>query len=225
MRLVYKFRSLKSEHLDLLCSISKKLYNQANWYIRQDFFHLENWLQYQDLNFILKTTSHYKLLKAQTSQQLLRTLDKNWKSFFASIREWKINRHKFKGRPRPPKYKRDELNFLVFTNQNSKIDHNTIILTMSQLFKDTFPEFNFPIEIPLPYYKNKQFQHFQQIRILPKKKVYEIEIIYEEPLKESHLKSNSYLTIDFGVNNLITAVENRNSHPIIISGKILKSIN
>ena len=225
MRLVYKFRSPKSEHLDILCSIAKKLYNQANWYIRQDFFHLENWLHYQDLNFILKDTNYYKLLKAQTSQQILRTLDKNWMSFFASIKEWKINRHKFKGRPRPPKYKQEDYNFLVFTNQNSKIKNNLITLTMSQLFKEIYPEFKEPIEIVIPDYKNKEFQTYQQIRILPKKQFYEIEIVYEEPIKESHLESNSYLSIDFGVNNLITGVENRNSRPIIISGKILKSIN
>ena len=30
MKLVYKFRKPKNKHLDLLCSISKKLYNQAN---------------------------------------------------------------------------------------------------------------------------------------------------------------------------------------------------
>jgi putative transposase len=225
MRLVYKFRSPKSEHLDILCSISKKLYNQANWYIRQDFFHLENWLHYQDLNFILKDTNYYKLLKAQTSQQILRTLDKNWMSFFASIKEWKINRYKFKGRPRPPKYKQEDYNFLVFTNQNSKIKNNLITLTMSQLFKEIYPEFKEPIEIVIPDYKNKEFQTYQQIRILPKKKFYEIEIVYEEPIKESQLESNSYFSIDFGVNNLITGVENRNSRPIIISGKILKSIN
>ena len=225
MRLAYKFRHPKNAHLDLLCLISKKLYNRANWYIRQDFFHLENWLRYQDLNFILKNTTHYKLLKAQTSQQLLRTLDKNWISFFASIKEWKMNRQKFKGRPRPPKYKREEYNFLVFTNQNCKIDHNNIVLTMSQLFKDTFPEFKDPIKIPIPRYRNKEFYNYQQIRILPKKKFYEIEIIYEEPKKEPLLDSNLYFSIDFGVNNLITGVGNRNSHPIIISGKLLKSIN
>ena len=225
MRLVYKFRSPKSEHLDLLCNISKKLYNQANWYIRQDFFHLENWLQYQDLNFILKDTDNYKLLKAQTSQQILKTLDKNWKSFFASMKEWKINRHKFKGRPRPPKYKQEDYNFLVFTNQNSKIKNNLITLTMSKLFKDVFPEVKEPIELSIPRYKNKELQKYQQIRILPKKRFHEIEVVYEEPIKESQLESSSYLSIDFGVNNLITGVENRNSHPIIISGKILKSIN
>ncbi len=225
MRLVYKFRALKNEHLDLLCSISKKLYNRANWYVRQDFFHLENWLQYQDLNFILKDADNYKLLKAQTSQQILKTLDKNWKSFFASVKEWKINRQKFKGRPRPPKYKQGVFNFLVFTNQNSKIENNLITLTMSKYFQDIFLAFKEPIEFTIPRYKNKEFQKYQQIRILPKKRFYEIEIVYEEPIKESQLESSSYLSIDFGVNNLITAVENRNSRPIIISGKIVKSIN
>jgi len=205
MRLVYKFRGPKNQHLDLLCSISKKLYNQANWYIRQDLFHLENWLQYQDLNFILKDTDNYKLLKAQTSQQILRTLDKNWKSFFESIKEWKINRQKFKGRPKPPKYKQEDFNFLVFTNQNSKIENNIITLTMSWFFKDTFPEFKEPIEFIIPHYKNKTFQKYQQIRILPKKDFYEIEIVYEEPVKESQLESNSYFSIDFRLNNLITA--------------------
>ena len=163
MRLVYKFRAPKNEHLDLLCSISKKLYNRANWYIRQDLFHLENWLQYQDLNFILKETDNYKLLKAQTSQQILKTLDKNWKSFFTSIKEWKINRQKFKGRPKPPKYKQEDFNFLVFTNQNSKIENNFITLTMSKHFKDIFPEFKEPIEFTIPRYKNKEFQKYQQI--------------------------------------------------------------
>jgi len=225
MKLAYKFRNPKTEHLDLLCSISKKLYNQANWYVRQDFFNLGNWLRYQDLNFILKTSTHYKLLKAQTSQQILKTLDKNWKSFFNAIKQWKKSRKKFNGRPSPPKYKKDCNNLLIFTNQNSTIKHNKIILTMSQLFKKEFPEFENPIEIRIPHYRNKNFEHYQQIRILPRKIFYEVEIVYKKEIEKSKVDTKRYLSIDFGLNNLITTVENQNSKPIIISGKILKSIN
>ncbi len=225
MRLTYKFRKPKTEHLGLLCSISKKLYNQANWYIRQDFFHLENWLRYQDLDFILKHSTYYKLLKAQTSQQILNVLDKNWKSFFNSLKERRKNREKFNGRPRPPKYKKDCDNLLIFTNQNSKIKGNSIILTMSKLFKVTFPEFENKIELTIPRYNNTNFDIYQQIRILPRKRFYEIEIIYRKDVKKSKLDKKRYLSIDFGLNNLITTVENRNSKPIIISGKIIKSIN
>ena len=39
------------------------------------------------------------------------------------------------------------------------------------------------------------------------------------------MDAKKYLSIDFGLNNLITTVENQNSKPIIISGKLLKSIN
>ncbi len=225
MKLTFKFRNPKTEHLDLLCSISGKLYNQANWYIRQDFFNLENWLRYQDLNFILKSSDYYKSLKAQTSQQILKKLDENWKSFFYAIREWKQRRNKFNGKPNPPKYKKNCNNLLIFTNQNSRIKKNVITLTMSQLFKKKFPEFENPIEISIPPYNNKNFERYQQIRILPKKNFYEIEIVYEKEVKKSILDINKYLSIDFGLNNLITAVENINSKPLIISGRILKSIN
>jgi putative transposase len=225
MKLAYKFRILKREHLDVLCNISKKLYNQANWYIRQDFFHLGNWLRYEDLNFILKDSNNYKLLKAQTSQQLLKVLDKNWKSFFNAIKERKKDWLKFKGSPRPPKYKKDRSNLLIFTNQNSKIRNNVITLTMSKLFKETFPEFGRPIEIKIPEYKKMSFDEYQQIRILPRKRFYEVEIIYKREIKNSRLEQDLYLSIDFGLNNLITAVENQNTKPIIISGRLLKSIN
>ncbi|MBN1217058.1 MAG: transposase [Candidatus Lokiarchaeota archaeon] len=225
MKLVYKFRTLRTEHLDVLCSISKKLYNQANWYIRQDFFHLENWLRYNDLDFIMKKYSQYKLLKAQTSQQILKVLDKNWKSFFNAIKEWKKDRKRFNGRPRPPKYKKGCNNILIFTNQNSKIKQDKIVLTMSHLFKELFPEFENPIEIKIPTYKNKRFGEYQQIRILPRKGFYEIEIIYKKEIETSKLDTTRYLSIDFGLNNLITTAENMNTKPIIISGRILKSIN
>ncbi|MFX1238131.1 MAG: transposase [Promethearchaeota archaeon] len=43
--------------------------------------------------------------------------------------------------------------------------------------------------------------------------------------KKIKLNKKKYLSIDFGLNNLITAVENKNSAPFIISGRILKSIN
>ncbi len=225
MRLVYKFRTPKNEHLKLLCTISKNLYNHATWYIRQDFFHLENWLSYEDLNFIFKTTKNYKLLKAQTSQQLLKLAHKNWKSFFNALKVWKKERKRFNGRPKPPNYKKDCTNLLIFTNQNSKIENNTIIFTMSHCFKNSFPEFKAPIKLSIPHYKHKNFNVYQQIRILPRKNYYEIEIVYKKDVEKSKLNKESYLSIDFGLNNLITTIENKNTKPLIISGKILKSIN
>lgn len=127
--------------------------------------------------------------------------------------------------PRPPKYKKDCNNLLIFTNQNSKIKGNIITLTMSKLFINKYPKFKEPIKITIPQYKKKSFEKYQQIRILPRKRFYDVEIVYKKEVKKVELSQGSYLSIDFGLNNLITTVENKNTKPIIISGKILKSIN
>jgi putative transposase len=58
---------------------------------------------------VLKNKNPYKNLPAQTSQQILRVLDKNWKSYFNALKEYRIDPTKFLGKPGIPKYK--EKNF------------------------------------------------------------------------------------------------------------------
>ena len=220
MKLTYKF-TYKDKYNKLLelCKISKNLYNQTNFIIKQELKNNNKWMRYNKLNQILKNTKNlentfnYKLLKAQTSQQILKLIDKNWKSFFEAIKDYKINPKKYNGKPRSPKYlNKNDLYLLIFTNQNSKIKNNKIIL-----YKN--------IKINIPEYKNKNFSNFQQVRILPlKNNVYEIEIIYLENIKNIELNYNKYASIDFGVNNLITLVT-KEQKPLIIDGKVLKSYN
>ncbi len=74
----------------MLAHISKNLYNEANYIIRQKFFANDMWMRYYELNIQLKESSrNYKLLKAQTSQQILKVVEKNWVSFFKAIKDWK----------------------------------------------------------------------------------------------------------------------------------------
>lgn len=64
----------------------------------------------------------------------------------------------------------------------------------------------------------------QQVRIIPKKWFYVIEVVYE--VKENAIKQNQRVaSIDLGLNNLATVVTNDGDNPILISGKKLKSIN
>lgn len=53
MRLTEIIQINHLRELSKLCHLAKNLYNIANWYIRQDFFNLNNFLSYYDLNFIL----------------------------------------------------------------------------------------------------------------------------------------------------------------------------
>jgi len=63
-----------SKELSKLCHLAKNLYNLANWYVRQDFFKLNNFLSYYDLDYILKNKQAYRSLPSQTSQQILKLL-------------------------------------------------------------------------------------------------------------------------------------------------------
>ena len=93
------------QQIDELCFLSKNLYNYCNYQIRQSFIFSRIYLSYNKLYHLVKTTTDYKALPAKVSQQVLRLLDKNWKSFFAANRTYNANPEKFKARPRLPKYK------------------------------------------------------------------------------------------------------------------------
>jgi putative transposase len=80
MKLTETIQVNKSKELSKLCHKAKNLYNLANWYYRQDFFNLNNFLSYYDLDFMLKHNSCYKQLPSQTSQQILKLVIRNWKS-------------------------------------------------------------------------------------------------------------------------------------------------
>ena len=45
----------------------------------------------------------------------------NWKSFFASLKDYKQNPSKYKGKPRIPKYSHAKEKEIIFTNQDCVI--------------------------------------------------------------------------------------------------------
>jgi putative transposase len=72
-----------SKELSHLCHLAKNLYNEANFHVRQFFFDLGEIINYYDLQVILKNVECYKALLAQTSQQILDLVAKNWKAHSA----------------------------------------------------------------------------------------------------------------------------------------------
>jgi transposase len=93
------------KEIDELSFFSKNLYNYANYVIRQEFIKNGNYLNYNAVQKLLQSHETYKALPAKVSQQILMVLDKNWKSFFKAVKDWQINKNKYLGRPKLPKYK------------------------------------------------------------------------------------------------------------------------
>ena len=220
MRLVYKFNVKYNERLYELCKISKNLYNQALYIVKEELKTNNRWLNYYDLNKILQSTYNlegninYKLLKAQVSQQCLKTLDKNIKSYVKSIKDYSKNKSKYNGCPKFPHYKK-EVNQLIYPNQSCSIKNRRLYLS-----KD------FSIRIPQFDVYGERLKSFQQVRVIPKhNKSFVIEIVYiDDSTSNSDLNYDLYSSIDLGIDNLATMIF-PNSNPILFNGKQLKSKN
>ena len=206
--------------IDDFCLKAKNLYNHANYIVRQTFCSTNKWIRYQDLDSMLKKDKAYpdyaNMPTAQSAQQTLRLLDKNWISFFKSIKDWSKHKDKYLGKPKLPKYKsKNSRVILILTNQNVKLKNN--ILHFPKTFKD------FTIQ---PQFVNRSnFISFQQVRFLPKNKHIVIEIVYNIEVPDLVNDNGRYLSIDIGVDNLSTITNNFNEAPVIVNGKGLKSIN
>ena len=160
---------------------------------------------------MLKDKEAYQKLPSQTSQQILRLVDKNWKSFFNSLKKWRTQPTKYKGRPRPPKYKTKNGEFiLIFTNQQCQIKDGYLV---------------FPKKVSISPIKTRIKKRIHQVRVIPKGLYYDVEIIYEKDVKNLKLDKKRILGIDLGLVNVVTMVNNAELQPAIIKGGIAKSTN
>ena len=216
MRLTERIELKESQPLSRLCHFAKKLYNLATFYVRQDFFYLDNWLRYNDLWLILKNSKAYQKLPSQTAQQVLKTVDRAWKSFFNSIKDWKRHPEKYLGHPKPPGYKKKDGGFVViFTNQQCKLNNYFL---------------RFPKKSGLTEIKTRINSGLHQVRIVPKGLYHALEIIYEKENTDLKLNKDRIVGIDLGLNNVVTMVNNAGFKPAVIYlksefSKLLVNIN
>ena len=207
--------------LDGFCFNAKNLYNHANFIIRNNFCNNGIWTRYNDLDKLLKSDIEFpdyrNMPTAQSAQQTLRMLDKNWKSFFRSIKDWSNHKDKYLGRPKLPKYKKkDGRNVLILTNQNVRVRDGVL------LFPKSFNKFSRNIVC----IRKENFISIQQVRFLPKQNHIIMEVIYDVEIQNTKMPDNGrYLSIDIGIDNLATVTNNFGVTPFIVNGKGLKSIN
>ena len=215
------------------CHLAKNLYNHANYIVRNRFIKDGYWTRYNELDEILKQDLEFPdyraMPTAQAAQQVLRLLDKNWKSFFAAIKDWRKHKEKYLGRPRLPKYrKKDGRSILVMTNQNCKYTDGKIRFPKSFGGFEVVPEF---ASLPVNESDAREtggariFDSFQQVRFIPRGAYIVMEIVYTIKSAEKQEDNGRYAGIDIGVDNLMAMSTNTGDVPILIKGRYAKSIN
>lgn len=222
MQLVEKhvIRESKPEFkiLDELCFKSKNLYNSTLYAIRQEFCSSGIYLSYYKIQkeFQEKNNFDYKQLPAKVSQQTMRLVDQNFFSFFAALKDWKVNPGKYKGKPKIPKYldSMDGRFEVVYTNQ---------AISKKALKK------GFIVLSGLPNFKVRTKaadKKINQVRIVPRIGRYVVEVVYTVPDVDPKPDNGKYAAIDLGVNNLATVTTNlEEDKPLVVDGRKVKSIN
>ena len=210
---------IRKEHpkfkiIDEQCFHSKNLYNEANYAIRQEFIENGNYISYYDMNKEFKTHENYKLTFSQPANCTLRLLDKNWKSYFKAIKDWKQHPKKYLGMPKLPKYlKKDGRYPWMIPNNQLYYDYEkSTIYIRNRLMNDY-------------EWKCRCLGRPIQVRFIPRGSCYVMEIVYETEITDIKTESNRIASIDLGVDNLVTMTNNIGLNPIIINGKGIKSIN
>ena len=206
-------------HYELLrsfCHEAKNLYNHANYLIRQELFVNKQWLRYGRLDKILQKDVEYPDYRAvptaSSAQQLLRTLDKTWRGFFASCRDFKEHPDKYTGRPRPPRYKaKDGFFELTMTYRDCRVKEGVL------LFPKRFAGFTLRLV--------NDVDKVQMVKVIPQPTCLVIVVTYRVAAPQLKPDNGRYLGIDLGVDNFATVVNNQGVKPLVVNGRGLKSMN
>ena len=208
----------------------KKISNSVTFILRQNFFfnktkdskgnEVRKYIKYNDMDRIFKrdrTELYRSLIYVQSVQQILRKVHTSFETFFKAIKDYKKNKNNYTGRPKLPKYKSSKYDELIITNQNFK--QNDKVLN----FKGYLKELSFTM-----YNKGKA----NQVMFKYNGANIDVYIIYDDEKalinKEvvNYIEDDSrIISIDLGLNNLVTITNNVGIRSIIINGKGLKSKN
>lgn len=190
----------------MLCFLSKNLYNSALYTVRQFYFENKKYINWININnqFIKDKQIDYYALPCKVSQQTLKMVDQNMKSFFNALKAKN-------SKPRLPKYL-DKTNgrFVVtYTNQaisKTEFKKGYIVLSKTNIRIKT------------------KIHDIQQVRIVPQNNVIVVEVLYKADCKSNISDVRKYCGVDFGLDNLMSCGFS-DVRPMLINGKPLKSIN
>ena len=212
MYLVERHLIKTNKELDEVCFKSKNLYNRALYLVRQHYFNTKEYLDYFKLSKILiesKDVDYYSM-NTRVSNETLRLLDRNFKSFFSLLKMKKKGSY---DKPvKIPKYLDKDGRFIATFNKEavSKISIRKGFIKLSSL----------SLELPT----NVTESNLVEVRVLPRNNHHIVEVVYKVEDIENKIDNNRYASVDLGLNNLMTVSSNV-TKPFIINGKPLKSIN
>lgn len=185
---------------------SNSLYNCCLYEVKNFYENTGQYLGISKLDKLMQKNKHYKAIPSFHAQQIVRLVDKNYRSFFALLKRKLAG--KYTDKVNPPKYRKPgDFFILVFDNTRIYVKNQKL-----KLYKDLKLDFNYEIG------------KIKQGIIKWTGNNFIIHITYESDKQEKKGDNGKYLSIDFGVNNFASCVSNV-GQSFIVNGRQLKSIN
>jgi len=225
-----KFKNVKDNNfrllLRLLCHVSKSVYNNALFELRQEYFKSNTIPTYFELNKICKTKEDSKILN---SYMVLCTNRDAYNAMSNFI----------KGHIKLPRYLEKKGYYPIITEQ-IQMEGNTIRLPVSNLirtgniFNKQFMDkeiqtlaknIDVKIDNRIKIPKYIQGKEIKRMSILPRinGKLFEVKLTYVDDETET-TNGEKFMGIDLGVKNLLTCVDSDNKS-FIVDGKECLSVN
>lgn len=202
--------------IDAAAFASKNLYNQATYQMRQAFIHEGKYLSSTEIFHRVKQLDCYQALPRKVSNSILILIDKNWKSFRKSLKEWKKHPEKYTGKPKIPGYKHKEKgrNILLYDKQalGKRISKKTGKLV--------------PSDLPIQIATKVEWQALDQVRIVPRLDGYMVEVVYQKEETQAAVDPQLYAAMDLGVNQLAAITSSKPGFvPRLVNGRPLRDLN
>ena len=201
-----------------LTHTAKNLANQAIYNIRQHFFATGGYLSFESNCKLLKTSENYRILNSNMAQQILKEVDGMFRSFFGQLKLVKEGKYDAK-KCRIPRYlPKDGFTTLIIAM--FRLDGNELTLPYSKSYKKEHRPITFKTP---PILTGKTVK---EIRIIPKAdaRFFEVQYCYKAECAQRKTNTQHALALDFGIDNLMTAVSSEGDS-FIIDGRRLKSVN
>jgi len=234
--------------LEEACFKSRLLYNQANYWQRQEYFNsgrdFNTILTPYDLRRQFIDSEEYKALGGHLSAETVLRLGKEWKGWKASWLKWN-EEYKAQTAAQGVKYKRVADGSVKLNRKGGEpvVDKSTKSYKgepqqphyikdrgLAPVYIDSggVRQLDGAVKLPkrMGEIEIKTDHQVQSIRILPRYRCFIVELIYNietPPVKDDN---GRYFSIDLGVGNFAAVTSNvAGFQPVIVNGKGLKSIN
>lgn len=211
MRLVER-HIVKDNRFEDICFKSGLLYNYVLYNVRQGIFNEEYLKEYEFSTKLCKENQFdFRNLPTAISQQVVTQVFSNTKGWIKAKKEFEKNPSKFRSKPKLPNYKKGKKqNMVVFATNACRVKDGYIYFVKNIIH---------PIKTKIGDSK------LCQVRIIPQATCYVVEVIYEKKEQNLNLNKDNVLSIDLGLNNLCSCVNNVDKQPFIVNGRIMKSFN